>query len=125
VRLEYKRLGFARGRVETPWRATRMPLYAERCLHAPEMSILKAVMPKGSPRWIALTTANVAAVLVGIFALIAERSLFGYLILIVGALGFATIWTLQRDATQQALRAIAWAIIWFVTGGGGPWNRRR
>jgi hypothetical protein len=81
-------------------------------------------MPEGSPGWIALTTANVVAVVVGIFALIAERSLFGYVILIVGAFGFAAIWTLRRAATQQALRAIAWAIIWFATGGGGPWNRR-
>jgi integrase len=84
----------------------------------------EAVMPEGSPRWIALTTATVVAVAVGIFALIAERSLFGYVILIVGTFGFATIWTLRRAATQQALRAIAWAIIWFATGGGGPWSRR-
>jgi hypothetical protein len=81
-------------------------------------------MPEGSPRWIALTTATVVAVAVGIFALIAERSLFGYVILIAGTFGFATIWTLRRAATQQALRAIAWAIIWFATGGGGPWSRR-
>jgi hypothetical protein len=82
-------------------------------------------MPEGSPRWIALTTATVVAVVVGIFALIVERSLFGYLTLIAGALGFAAIWTVRRDATELALRAIAWAIIWFVTGGGGPGSHRR
>lgn len=81
-------------------------------------------MPDGSPRWIALTTANVIAIVVGSFALIVERSLLGYVTLVVGAIGLAVIWTLRREATQQALRTVAWAIIWFVTGGGGPSNRR-
>jgi hypothetical protein len=90
---------------------------AGRSPHALEASTLQAVMPEGSPRWIALTTANVVVIVVGIMALISGRSLFGYVVLVVGAVGFVAIWTLRRAATEQALRAIAWAIIWFATGG--------
>lgn len=85
---------------------------------------LEAV-PEGSPRWIVLTTFNVIVVLLGAFILVTERTLVGYMTLVVGGVAFAVIWRLRREATEQALRTILWAVIWCATGGGGPWNDRR
>jgi hypothetical protein len=82
-------------------------------------------MLEGSPRWIVLMTFNVIVVLLGAFVLVTERTVIGYVTLVVGILGFTVSWKLRREATQQALRTILWAAIWCVTGGGGPWNHRR
>lgn len=72
-----------------------------------------------------LTTLVVLAVLLGVFVLVTERTLVGYVILVVGLIAFASIWRLRREMTQQALRTILWALVWCATGGGGPWNRHR
>jgi hypothetical protein len=80
-------------------------------------------MPEGDPRWIALTTIDVIAILVGAVVLVTERAVAGYVITLAGALLFLAMWTLRRKPTEQALRTLLWAIIWFSTGGSGGLRR--
>ena len=81
--------------------------------------MLSGVLMMDEPRhWVPLTVMVLVAILAGGSVLFTERTLVGWVVLLVASLVLAFMWVWHTDATKRALRTILWVLIWFITGGG-------